>query len=201
MALDSRVTNHNFANTAEDPQIAADLPQDTANGQLLYAIERGTYFIKLNGDVRAPACASIEEFINAMFADSQLQSVLIDVSEATGLDSTTLGLLAKISLKSQSTLKHYPTLVSANSDISKILASMGFEQVFNLIEKNKTCSSALAEIPKVDCCASQLCEQILDAHKTLMTLNENNRITFKSLVEALEVEVLEVDTSPKEDKN
>ena len=46
----------------------------------------------------------------------------------------------------------------------------------------------LAELP-VDCLSEdEVTQSVIDAHRTLMSLNENNQLSFRSLVDALENE-------------
>lgn len=158
------------------------------SGKMLYATHGGTYIIKFEGDVRVSLCATIDEFLERMFRDPELESILIDLTEAVGIDSTTLGMLAKVSLESQERFHTCPTIVSSNADITKILHSMGFEKVFNLIESNVSSPAKMDEIPAVDCSQAEVCHKVLEAHKTLMALNEKNRLAFTSVVQALEGE-------------
>ena len=160
------------------------------SGKMLYAVHNGTYIIKLSGDVRVSLVATIDEFFYKMFLDPELESVLFDLTECTGIDSTTLGLLAKVSLESQDRFHCYPTIVSSNSDITKILHSMGFEKVFNLIESDASTPAKMNELPPVDCTEAEVCHKVITAHKVLMELNEKNRLAFTSVVQALEGEQL-----------
>jgi len=158
------------------------------SGKMLYTKKDGTYIIKLSGDVRVTLCASIDDFFIHMFEDQQLKSILIDVSNATCIDSTTLGMLAKVALKSEQLLHSRPTLVSDNLNITAVIRNMGFEQVFNILDKDQILEETLTEVPQVNCCEEEVCGRVLDAHKTLMQLNEKNRLEFTSVVKALESE-------------
>lgn len=158
------------------------------SGKMLYAVHEGTYVIKLCGDVRVSLCATIDDFLDRMFHDPELCSVLIDLTEAESIDSTTLGLLAKVSLNTQPQCHCSPTIVSTNPDITRVLSSMGFEKVFNIIDEEPQTSAAWDEMPLRVTTDKEVCAKVLEAHKILMTLNERNQLTFQSVVAALENE-------------
>ena len=65
-------------------------------GRILAAEHEGAYALKMVGDVRVSLCATIDDYLQHMFEDSSFDSVLVDLCEAEGIDSTTLGLLAKL---------------------------------------------------------------------------------------------------------
>jgi len=76
--------------------------------------------------------------------------------------------------------------VSTNPDITRIIMTMGFESVY-LILKEPACSSqSLVELTSRDMSEAELRENVLNAHKILMDLNEHNREQFKDLVTTLE---------------
>ena len=70
-----------------------------SEGRILAASHDGAYVLRLVGDVRLTLCATIDDFIDRMFADPDFASIWVDLCEAEGMDSTTLGMLAKLALK------------------------------------------------------------------------------------------------------
>jgi hypothetical protein len=63
---------------------------------------------------------------------------------------------------------------------------MGFDDVFAIVADGAVQSVDLVDLPEVD--EGETRERVIEAHKVLMSLNENNRETFQSLVDALEQE-------------
>lgn len=157
-------------------------------GKILYAVHDGTYVIKFMGDVRMPMCASLDAFLDRMFADPGLTSVLIDLTQTTGIDSTTLGLVAKIAVWLREHFDRRPVLMSTNPDVNRVLNSMGFDSVFVILEYTPEAPNNLVEVP--ECCGSEpeLTRKVIEAHRVLMDLNEQNKEVFRSLVDALEQE-------------
>ena len=72
---------------------------DMQEGRILAATHNGSYVIRLVGDVRLTLCNSMDDFFEHMFADPEFVSVWVDLCDAQGIDSTTLGLLAKLALR------------------------------------------------------------------------------------------------------
>jgi hypothetical protein len=60
---------------------------------------------------------------------------VIDLTETRSIDSTTLGLLAKLSILSRQKVGLLPTVVTTHEDITRLLQSMGFDQVFNIVDR------------------------------------------------------------------
>lgn len=157
-------------------------------GQALFAVHHGTYVLKLVGDIRVPLCPTVDSFIEQMFGDPSLCSILIDLSDTHLIDSTALGLLAKIAIRSKKRFQYKPVILSTNPDVNRIVDSMGFEKVFSILHKKSGENISLAELPIVDCGDREVCKQVIDAHRALMTLSEENKETFKDVVAALEIE-------------
>ena len=68
------------------------------DGKILAASHNGAYVIRFEGDVRLTLCTTIDDYFQRMYDDPAFASVWVDLCSAEGLDSTTLGLLAKLAL-------------------------------------------------------------------------------------------------------
>lgn len=158
------------------------------SARILHAVHDGIYVIKFVGDVRVPLCVCLEGFLERMFADKALQSVLIDLTETAGIDSTALGLIAKIAVSLKERLQRKPVILSTNPDVNRILSSMGFDRVFVIVDKAPGAEEKLDELEMVEPSEQDLTRNVIEAHRVLMGMNEKNRATFRDLVEALECE-------------
>lgn len=157
------------------------------SGHILFAIHHGTYVLKFTGEVRASMCATLDNFLERMFSDAEISAILIDLTETEYIDSTALGLIAKTAVFLQMHNQRKPIILSTNQDITRILESMGFDQVFIILacECHEKC---LDELPEVEPSEQEMMEKVISAHRVLMGLSEQNQATFKNLVEALELE-------------
>lgn len=155
-------------------------------GKIQYAAKMPTFALKFSGDVRLTLCNELTLAIHTALNTQPFTSIIVDLTTATSLDSTTLGLLAKLSLLSQEKLGIFPTLVSTNPDISHLLDSMGFSQVFNLVHTALPCPECLKDLPAQPLAESIVKQRVLEAHQILMGLNDKNHQSFHSLVQHLQ---------------
>ena len=159
------------------------------NGKILVGDHNGVYVIRFEGDVRVTLSASFDRYLDAILNNENLQSVLIDLSAASAIDSTSLGVLARLSLAVKKQRNQVPTLVCNSVDILRILNNMGFDDIFVMVSHCETLENSLAELPvSADLDEAALRDRVIEAHKVLMALNEENHNTFKDLVSALEAE-------------
>lgn len=160
------------------------------SGTIKIADHDGVYVIKMEGDVRLTLCLSFDEFIEGILSQDNYSSVIFDLTHAQAIDSTTLGLMAKISIKASQHSHDLPLVVTDNPSITRILVSMGFDDIFRLVEKAEfVISDESAEsfiISEKNGNETEVKKKVLEAHRLLMGLNEQNQETFKELVETLE---------------
>ena len=159
------------------------------SGRILVGSHEGVYVIRFEGDVRVTLCGSFDHYLDVMLKDPDFVSVLVDLADAVAIDSTSLGVLAKLSIGVQASKQRLPTLVCNVPDILRILFNMGFEDVFAIVDENFASEQNLAELPVAsDIAEDEMRARVIDAHQILMSLNERNQDTFKDLVSALEAE-------------
>jgi anti-anti-sigma factor len=156
------------------------------DGKILAASHNGAYVIRFEGDVRLTLCTSIDDYIQRMFDDPAFASVWVDLCSAEGLDSTTLGMLAKLALTVKERFGFQPAIFSCDAGINRLIKSMGFQQLFDLREEVCGAPEETTEIPVVEGSESEVKEKVIEAHKVLMELSSENRARFKDLLSALE---------------
>lgn len=156
------------------------------SGSIRVADHEGAYIIRLEGDVRLTLCTAFDAFIQRMLDDKALCSVMVDCSDATGMDSTTLGQLARLALGLKRRLSCLPVLFCPDADLRRLLESMGFEDVFNIDARRFDDIKELQALPVCDAAEAEVRKRVLQAHRTLMSMNEHNRAAFAELVENLE---------------
>jgi anti-anti-sigma factor len=160
-------------------------------GRILAASHDGVYVIVFEGDVRLTLCTTVDVYLDKMFSDESFRSVVVDLSRTENMDSTSLGLLAKLSIQAAERCNYRPTLISTRPDNTRILLSMGFDEVFNLVETPLVHEEQLLELPCMVASEEDIRARVLDAHRTLMEMNETNREAFRDLVAMLEADLLE----------
>ncbi|MCP4595443.1 STAS domain-containing protein [Neptuniibacter sp.] len=155
-------------------------------GSIYSALVDGSYVLKFFGDVRLTLCSSLDCHLEESLASPEVKEILIDLTQTEGIDSTSLGLIAKLSIKAQKRGLEKPALVSTNPDITRILLTMGFDHVFVLLDQLPSSVQELKKLPLVQESVEEMQQRIIAAHRVLMDLNESNREAFQDLVSTLE---------------
>ena len=159
-------------------------------GRILVGDYEGTHVLKFLGDVRLTLCPALDQYLDNVFDNGHFKTILIDLTETDGIDSTALGMLAKMSIRMKRTVGFVPTLVSTNANITRVILSMGFDKVFVLVQEVDDGTANLEELPQGSFSDLTVQQKVLEAHHTLMGLNEKNHQEFKSLVEVLECQCI-----------
>ena len=155
-------------------------------GRILAASHDGIYVIRLVGDVRLSLCTTIDEYFQQMYDDPNFASVWVDLCDAEGIDSTTLGLLAKLALKINDKFGFKPAIYSCEPGINRLLKSMAFHRLFDLHEEACSNPDDIEEIPMVQGSEDSVKSKVIEAHRVLMGVSEENQQRFKELMTALE---------------
>ncbi|MFL0802082.1 MAG: STAS domain-containing protein [Agarilytica sp.] len=162
-------------------------------GTIKIAEHEGVFVIKMEGDVRLTLCLSFDEYIEDMLNKPNYSSVIFDLTQAQAIDSTTLGLMAKVSIKAGHHGHASPLVVSSNPSITRILVSMGFDDIFRLVDKSEfdgghSSDEDVIVIVEKNGNETEVQKKVLEAHHILMDLNDDNRACFTELVETLEAQ-------------
>lgn len=158
-------------------------------GTVFYAKQDHTYILKLVGEIRYTLGYSLDTFLNRLFERKDFNDILIDLTETTSIDSTSLGLLAKVANFMRDRFSKKTTIISSNEDVNQILDSVGFYEVFTICDDGKAGLEEGQQLPTADPSQTQMTKTVLDAHNVLSELNQDNRNMFKDVVEALKEEL------------
>ena len=156
-----------------------------SNGRILVADIQNVSILKFVGDVRVIMGATLENYFSTLYDKSILDKVIVDMTETEGIDSTALGLLAKMAIQLRNRFNVSPTVISTNADITRILKSMSFDLICDIVEESTGRPADFDELNQLDEADEVVRQKVIEAHQTLMTLSEDNRIEFQDLVSAL----------------
>lgn len=155
------------------------------NGRILVATVNDVPILKFIGDVRVLMSSALDNYFNSLYSRAILDRMMVDMTETQGIDSTALGLLAKMSIQLRNRFNVRPTIISTNPDITRILKSMSIDLICEIIEtvdKQETCFDELNPLQETE---DSVRQKVIEAHQTLMNLSEDNRAEFQDLVSAL----------------
>lgn len=162
----------------------------------------GTHVLRFLGDVRVTLCASLDAYCDRMLKDPNFHAVIVDLEHTENLDSTALGCLARLSIRVKSKHQRVPTLICNSQNLRRVLESMGFQDVFMIVDRSAYDTMSLPALPEsielpagTDLAIESTRARVIAAHKQLMALNATNAETFKDLVAALEQEQAEAEVT------
>ena len=131
------------------------------------------------------SCA-LGDFLNELFAQTDYDDIVVDLTDAHSIDSTSLGLLARIANFSRQHFARKTTLLSTNPDVNQILDNQGFYEIFNIRDTGETISATLRQLAiSAPCDKDTLTRIVYEAHRTLSELNPSNQETFKGVLDSL----------------
>lgn len=155
-------------------------------GQVLYAIQDGVYILKFRGDIRFQLCASVDRFIQRIFQENIKPKVIIDLLEATAVDSTALGVIAQIAIHTRRAYDRRPTILVRNPDLLAVLLAVSFDKVFHLLPDDEHEPESYQALEAEPADELNFTRQALLAHRHLMALSQENRMLFQDVARALE---------------
>lgn len=145
-------------------------------------------FVQFIGNSTMKNSRTIEELFDKIFAGEK-KEIIIDFKDCNYMDSTMLGFLAKTAIKLKKAWNKHMFEFNATNMVKASLKSTG---VYNLMEHLEDFSGTveLTELEIKDFSdKGEKARHILDAHKTLMSLSEENEKVFKNVVELLEKDI------------
>lgn len=160
-----------------------------SQGQILISDKADDYLIKLVGDVRLTLSGSLNRYMDVLFGNNNVKSVVVDMFDAKAVDSTTLGLIAKLGLHCREYYQMNVKLFCQNPSIIRTLECMSFDEIIDIFQQSP--NEFDAELRCLDAVTSEVDEvrqQVLEAHKLLVKLNPKNKAEFTDLINALEAD-------------
>jgi len=157
-----------------------------SDNKIYYATSDGVHGLKYVGHIRYTIGASLNKFISKLFEGPKPKGFLVDLRETQTIDSTNLGLLARIANLMKQCGVPKVTLVSTNDDINTALFSIGFDEVFDIVDEAGHAMTDGRELGLKEQTGPDMARTVLDAHRTLMTIGDENKARFRDVVELLE---------------
>lgn len=159
-----------------------------ARNSILFAENDGVCFIKFIGSIQYTISSGFDNLVAEIRSSTSIKEAVFDVTETTHIDSTNLGLMARIANSLIEKYNHKPVIICDNADINTIFLSMGFEQAFLIVKKLEIVQPELFELPAEEQDRADQLRMLTVAHRTLMDMNKKNHDTFKTIVEMFENE-------------
>ena len=156
------------------------------NGKVLHATHNGIHVLRFVGDIRYTLSPSIDRFLKEIFSGPPPAAFVIDLTETESIDSTNLGLFARIAKSMKNLNGSRVSILSDRTDINAVLISMAFDEVFDIVSHTSQETTAENELARVNTDKETLSRTVLEAHRALMELSERNEKMFHDVVTTLE---------------
>ncbi len=154
-------------------------------GRVLYADHDHVHVLRYVGDIRYPLAPSVSTFVDSLFEHLNGGDLVVDLSDAESIDSTNLGEIARMAELLWDHSHKKAAIISTRPEINQVLYSMAFNEIFDICTDCKQrCDGQ--PIPKVSASQELSLQVILEAHRRLMEMNEQNRRQFSEVVELME---------------
>jgi anti-anti-sigma factor len=141
--------------------------------------------IRLVGAIKyTTVAADFEKFIDTFIDKPDIIDVIIDMRECNYIDSTDLGILARISITQNQKNANKPVIVhTPDSGISTILKDVGFGRVFTLTDTITLQDTKFSDIESGEKQTElELAKMMVTAHEELIDMDESNLEKFSSVV-------------------
>lgn len=153
----------------------------------------GLFVIRLFGDLQFQTSAAMDLLIGWIKEDKSIKRIVVDLSKATMIDSTNLGMIAQLGLFAHQKHEQMPILgAGASPNVKKTLSKFqlhklfrwkGDEEVFGIADHNFIqCLGPAKESENV------ICERAIAAHAALISLGEVNVSEFTGVMAGLHIE-------------
>ena len=131
--------------------------------RVLCAEKEGYQILKFVGEVRLGLGPAISSYLSRVRELEACRGMVVDLSETTAIDSTALGLIAKLGICCRETFGQTLSIVSPREDIRRLLLSMSMEEVSVITSEPLTASATLEELPEEVVSEELLLKQVLEA--------------------------------------
>jgi anti-anti-sigma factor len=165
------------------------MKNETGSNVLVYIDNDGICRIKLVGEIRYSSSAKgFMDFVNTEVVDEKIKDVIVDLRECDYIDSTDIGVLAKIATLQQGKGEKKPMLIySEESKIFSAVADVKINPLFDVRIGKSTDenSGEFHELKNPKTTKYEITKLMYSTHKILSDLDDENKEKFESVVKYL----------------
>lgn len=161
-----------------------------SDGRVFHAAVGSRHVLRYVGRADYVMAPAIERVGEGLLEGNDLTELVFDLRQATMLDSTNLGLLVRMAGRAEQAGAR-ATIVSTNDDVTDVLRSMGLGAMFQISSDDPVLHEVGPgeEIPQEPTGQRDLMRTMLEAHRVLVSIDQNDSAGFRAVVEGLESEL------------
>ncbi len=154
--------------------------------QIMFACVEHCCYFKLSGELRYTNATGMDDLVERLFAaELRCKQLVVDLNQASFMDSTYIGLLASLARYCQQQNLPKPTLFSTAPQVNELLFSLCLDQAFEIVQQPTHHDVDMTSVAAQSYSDQQKGLMILHAHEALIALNEKNKTEFQSVVDIL----------------
>ena len=164
-------------------------------GEIFLSEKDGVQHIRVKGNASFVCAPPLRELAKRL-ASEPFGGLKIDLEECTWMDSTFMGMLAMLGLNAKK--KSVPAEIwNASEQNEKLLCGLGLQKVFAFLSgafggADDTAAASNATT------AENNARNVLDAHQTLMDIDESNVPKFEKVVEFVKKDIDRMEQDKKQ---
>lgn len=146
--------------------------------------ENGIVLVRIKGRASYVNCQPLNTFLQQMLKEGRFQYCFF-FEDCTGIDSTFLGILAGLALD----VKNHEgicILTGLKPRQLETVCTLGLDHIVQVVDEERTQPTRWKKLETpMTCNGNKHKELILEAHRTLMEINEKNRVRFQDVLQFL----------------
>lgn len=159
------------------------------DGKIYYTMVDTICVIKMVGRIAYRISPNFDLFLEKVKDRSQVKNFVVDLTEATYIDSTNLGLLAKLNRFSRTKSSCPPTIISTNVTINTLLLNIGLSSIFDIVDNANDIQSTFDKLPHMKDAGDRIAEIMRKTHQELAEMSKTDKELFKDVVRYLEGDI------------
>lgn len=164
-------------------------------GEVFISEKDAVTFIRVKGNASFVCAPPLRELAKKLAAEP-FGGLKIDLEECTWMDSTFMGMLAMLGLNAKK--KNVPAEIwNASEQNEKLLLGLGLKKVFAFQSGEFGDASDTAAASNATTAESNA-RNVLDAHQTLMDIDEGNVQKFEKVVEFVKKDIDKMEQDKKD---
>ena len=162
-------------------------PSEASQDIIEVAEHERTAYIRIRGRATFMLANDFRDYVKGQIETGR--GVLIDLSECTTLDSTFVGMITSLTLKYREQDGSCIKLFNISSHVREILQTLGLLDILDTVRSDRDNGLAFAAISHELHTKINIAKLMLDAHKALARINDDNALEFKNVINYLEKQV------------
>ena len=152
------------------------------------AVDENVSYVRVSGRATFSMAPDFKNFVERQM-ETKMQDVFVDLKECESMDSTFIGVITSLTLKYSEKGKLHLKLLNLSDHLKKILKTLGLLNVLRISNAKKDEEVSFDNLEKADNSKKNIALTMLEAHNMLSSLNEQNALEFKNVVDYLRKEV------------